>query len=93
MKLLCDVNSGLEMKKIIYLTGIALTLSACASLPDTQVTAGTPEKAETDIRAVGNGNILGNYAHRLPVEPKNWRQLNQEQAPKKKGGMSDEKHK
>lgn len=81
------------MKKFLSLIGVATSLSACSTIPDSNTGSSAPERADIGIRYVSEGNILGPYNHRSPVDPKNWRQLNEEQAPKKKGGMSHDKNK
>lgn len=63
-----------------------LVLSACSLTPPPEVTPVTsPVDALSGIRPSHYHSPVGDYAHRVPVEPKAWRQLNDDRAPGAKG--------
>ena len=63
-----------------------LTLAACANTPLPQViTDNSPVSGTTDIPVVGYVNPVGDYNHRLPVDPGPWREQNDRQSPVKGG--------
>lgn len=71
------------MKLMFLVVAIPLAASGCAStLPEVVASSGTPDTA-SDVRPVRYQSPIGGYTHRLPVDPKPWRGLNDAQAPKK----------
>lgn len=72
------------MTKVVPAAIIAALLSGCASsLPPDVLSYSSPVDAQEGIRDSHHHNIIGDYNHRTVVEPKNWRDLNREQTPKK----------
>ncbi|MCK8780820.1 hypothetical protein M0654_12575 [Rhizobium sp. NTR19] len=72
------------MKPSILVAALPLLASGCASaLPEVVDNGSSPDT----VRAapVRYQNPVGGYTHRIPVDPKPWRGLNDAQAPKKEG--------
>ena len=73
------------MKLMFLVVAMPLAASGCAStLPEVVASSGYPDSV-ADVRPVRYQSPVGGYTHRLPVDPKPWRDLNDAQAPKKKG--------
>ncbi|MEA1844770.1 MULTISPECIES: hypothetical protein [Agrobacterium] len=73
------------MKRLFLVVAVPLVVSGCAStLPEVVASTSNPDTA-SDIRTARYQNPIGEYTHRIPVDPKPWRDLNDAQAPKKKG--------
>ena len=73
------------MKLMFLVVAMPLAASGCAStLPEVVASTGNPDTV-ADVRPVRYQSPVGGYTHRLPVDPKPWRDLNDAQAPKKKG--------
>ncbi|MQU73578.1 hypothetical protein FB009_12026 [Sinorhizobium medicae] len=71
------------MKRLFLLVAVPLVVSGCAStLPEVVASADTPDTV-SDVRPVRYQSPIGGYTHRMPVDPKPWRSLNDAQAPKK----------
>jgi len=71
------------MKHLFLVVALPLAVSGCAStLPEVVASSDSPDTV-SDIRPVRYQNPVGSYTHRLPVDPKPWRGLNDAQAPKK----------
>jgi uncharacterized protein YceK len=69
------------MKHVFLVVAIPLALSGCAStLPDVVASANHPDTA-IDTIPIAYQNPAGAYSHRMPVDPKPWRNLNDAQAP------------
>lgn len=72
------------MKLQFLVAAIPLAASGCAStLPDVVAMSGYPD-TQSDVRQVHYHSPIGDYTHRMPVDPKPWREQNDAQA--KKGG-------
>lgn len=72
------------MKLKLLIAALPLTVSGCASaLPDVVVISAHPDSV-SDIHPEAFRSPLGGYTHRVPVNPKPWREQNDAQA--KKGG-------
>ncbi|CAD7053144.1 MULTISPECIES: hypothetical protein [Pseudorhizobium] len=70
------------MKLTFLVVAFPLFASGCAStLPEVVASAGYPDSV-TDVRPVRYQSPIGAYTHRVPVDPKPWRGLNDAQAPK-----------
>ena len=70
------------MKLTFLVVGVLLLVSGCTStLPEVVAATGHPDTV-TDVRPVRYQNAIGAYTHRIPVDPKPWRGLNDAQAPK-----------
>ncbi|WP_105373828.1 hypothetical protein [Neorhizobium huautlense] len=70
------------MKHLFLVVAMPLFVSGCAAtLPEVVASTDHPDSA-TDIRPVRYQNPVGAYIHRLPLDPKPWRGLNDAQAPK-----------
>ena len=76
------------MKNPIQALLLGLFLSSCAQSvsPIDVIGYQSPADADTAIRDTHHHNIIGEYNHRDPVDPKSWRKLNDDQAPKKGDG-------
>lgn len=72
------------MKPSFLVAALPLVVGGCAStLPEIVDSAGHPDSARAaPVRYEG---AIGSYTHRIPVDPKPWRGLNDAQAPKKEG--------
>ena len=46
----------------------------------------SPADENAEIRRVNQGNIIGDYVHRTPAGPREWRKLNDEQSPATENG-------
>ncbi|WP_117191577.1 hypothetical protein [Rhizobium terrae] len=72
------------MKPSFLVAALPLLVSGCAStLPEVADLAGHPDSAYAT--PVAYQSPIGGYNHRVPVDPKPWRGLNDAQAPKKEG--------
>lgn len=70
------------MKPTLFVVAIPLLVSGCAStLPDVVASNGYPDSV-SDVQLVGYRNVVGSYVHRVPTDPKPWREMNDRQAPK-----------
>lgn len=71
--------------RVILLVGLlSISLNGCVStLPPEVLTLRDAADAHIGIRHNQPENIIGNYSHRDPVDPKSWRKLNDEQSPVK----------
>ncbi|MFN7024759.1 MAG: hypothetical protein ACK4QP_09605 [Pseudorhizobium sp.] len=70
------------MKLTFLVVGVPLLLGGCTStLPEVVASIGHPDSV-TNIRPARYQNPIGEYTHRIPVDPKPWRGLNDAQAPK-----------
>ena len=70
------------MKRMFLVVAIPLVASGCAStLPEVVASTDHPD-ALSPLRATRYDGVIGSYTHRLPVDPKPWRDLNDAQAPK-----------
>jgi len=69
------------MKNIIYaLLGSAVLAGCSTSLQPTEVTSfDSPANSQAGIRNTHYHGIIGEYNHRDPVDPRNWRKQNEEQ--------------
>ena len=62
---------------------VPLTLAGCASAsgPADVISASSAVNPGVGIRNTHHHTVLDGYTHRVPVEPKPWRQQNESQAP------------
>ncbi len=59
-----------------------LAVVACATVPEPVTGTGArPEDPHSGILAMRPGSVIAPYTHRVPVDPGNWRSLNDRQAP------------
>ncbi|KKX29612.1 hypothetical protein [Rhizobium sp. LC145] len=73
------------MKRLFLVAALPLLASGCAStLPEVVASTDSPDTM-SDVRPVLYQSPIGGYSHRMPVDPKPWRGLNDAQAPKKGG--------
>ncbi|MCV9997454.1 hypothetical protein OE766_04275 [Pararhizobium sp. YC-54] len=64
-----------------------LLASGCAAtLPPEVIASGDPAYSPADVRPVSYQSPVAGYTHRVPVDPKPWRDQNDAQAPD--GGAS-----
>jgi hypothetical protein len=74
------------MQRRALLALAPLFAGGCASTIPADVTpSSNPASATSGIRDVRPANVIGEYHPRQVVEPKPWRQRNDEQAPKSGG--------
>jgi len=72
------------MRNIILAGLLSAGLGGCMSTTPPEVLAyRDAADAHVGIRHTHPTNIIGNYNHRDPVEPRPWRKLNDEQSPVK----------
>ncbi|NSZ03282.1 hypothetical protein G6M64_08960 [Agrobacterium tumefaciens] len=71
------------MKRLFLVVALPLAVSGCAStLPEVVASSDNPDTVSS-VSPVRNQSPIGGYTHRMPVDPKPWRSLNDAQAPKK----------
>ena len=69
------------MKLMFLVAAIPLVASGCAStLPEVVASSNHPDTV-VDVAPIAYQNAVGAYSHRMPVDPKPWRGLNDAQAP------------
>ncbi|AXV16575.1 hypothetical protein CYG48_13275 [Neorhizobium sp. SOG26] len=72
------------MNPSFLVAALPLLVGGCAStLPEVVDPAGHPDSAYA--APVSYRSPIGSYTHRIPVDPKPWRGLNDAQAPSKEG--------
>ncbi|WP_306028781.1 hypothetical protein [Stappia sp. MMSF_3263] len=66
-----------------FLAALApLVVAACGTAPLPVLTYGPgPDNAQAAVLHSGETSVVSPYTHRLPVDPGNWRKLNDRQAP------------
>ena len=71
------------MFRFLLAAAMPLALAGCAAAggPADVMPASSPVDASLDIRNTYHHTVLNGYVHRVPVDPKPWRQLNDSQAP------------
>ncbi|CDN54387.1 Hypothetical protein RG1141_CH20480 [Neorhizobium galegae bv. officinalis bv. officinalis str. HAMBI 1141] len=71
------------MKRLFLVVALPLFASGCAStLPEVVASTDYADNPSA-VRPVRYQSPIGSYTHRMPVDPKPWRGLNDAQAPKK----------
>ncbi|MFJ1310875.1 hypothetical protein [Agrobacterium pusense] len=71
------------MKHLFLVVALPLALSGCAStLPEVVISNDNPDTGSS-VGPARYQSPIGGYTHRMPVDPKPWRGLNDAQAPKK----------
>ena len=69
------------MKRLFLVVAMPFLVTGCAStLPEVVASANYPDTV-SDVAPVAYQNPVGAYSHRMPVDPKPWRRLNDAQAP------------
>jgi hypothetical protein len=76
------------MKYFVSTALLSALLTGCASsnTPTDILAYQTPIEPQIGIRDTHHHNIIGEYNHRDAVDPKSWRKLNDDQAPKPGAG-------
>ena len=69
------------MKRILSAAALPLLLGGCATTLPPEVTAIRSPVDIVNARRLHHHSVITNYTHRDPVDPKPWRQLNDERAP------------
>ncbi|EUB96788.1 hypothetical protein PMI07_001122 [Rhizobium sp. CF080] len=70
------------MRRMLLVAALPLLASGCASaLPEVVDSADNPDSAYA--APVRYQSPIGSYTHRIPVDPKPWRGLNDAQTPKR----------
>ena len=72
------------MEPFFVVAALPLVASGCGStLPEVVDSGSQPDSAyAAPVRYEG---VIGSYTHRIPVDPKPWRGLNDAQAPRQEG--------
>jgi len=81
--------SGYKIMKILLSTALlSALLTGCTSsnIPPDILTFQSPDDPGIAIRDTHHHSIIGDYNHRNVVDPKPWRKLNDDQAPKQGAG-------
>ncbi len=69
------------MKRLFLVAALPFVVSGCAStLPEVVAYNNHPDTV-VDVAPIAYQNPVGAYFHRMPVDPKPWRGLNDAQAP------------
>jgi hypothetical protein len=69
------------MNRLLLVAALPFVVSGCAStLPE--VVASSHDPDTTVAAPLAYQSPIGAYSHRMPVDPKPWRGLNNDQAPK-----------
>ncbi|QND64660.1 hypothetical protein HB777_12690 [Mesorhizobium loti] len=67
----------------------SLLVAGCAvTTPPTVLPSFNPADPVLGVRDVHYHPVVADYSHREPVDPQNWRRLNQERSPAKTGAGS-----
>ena len=66
----------------------SLLVAGCAVTPPTVLPAFNPSDPAMGIRNAHYHSVIADYHHREPVDPQNWRRLNEERSPSKPGAGS-----
>ncbi len=71
------------MFRTLFAAAMPLVLAACtaAGRPADVMSVRSPADTGAGIRNIHHHTVLDGYTHRIPVEPKSWRQQNDSQAP------------
>lgn len=69
--------------RILTVLAPAMALGACVAEPALPIiqSGGLPSNTGSGIRSDRYSSPIGDYVHRRPVDPGNWRQQNDSQAP------------
>ncbi len=65
-----------------------LAAGCAATTPPTVLPSFSPADPALGVRDVHYNPVIADYRHREPVDPQNWRRLNQERSPAKTGAGS-----
>ena len=69
------------MKRLFLVAALPLVVSGCAAtLPEVVASTNHPDTV-VDVAPIAYQNPVGAYSHRMPVNPKPWRGLNDAQEP------------
>jgi len=72
------------MKKIVIIGFLSVGMGGCSTTFPPEVLAyRDATDGQVGIRSARPTNIIGEYDHREPVDPRPWRKLNDEQSPGK----------
>ncbi|CAN7490951.1 hypothetical protein [Pararhizobium sp. LjRoot238] len=70
------------MKRMFLVAALPLIVSGCAAtLPPEVIASGDLADSPADVRPVHYHSPVAGYTHRVPVDPKPWRNQNDAQAP------------
>ena len=69
------------MRHMFLVVAMPLLASGCASTLPEVVASSSQADSVADVVPVAYQNPVGVYSHRIPVDPKPWRGLNDAQAP------------
>lgn len=69
------------MKRLFLVAALPLFVSGCASTLPEVVSYNSHPDTIVDVLPIAYQNPVGAYSHRMPVDPKPWRGLNDAQAP------------
>jgi hypothetical protein len=73
-------NMKIQSSAVLF----AALLTSCAqtTVPTEVTSFNSPVEENTGITNTHYHGIVGEYNHRVPVDPKSWRKLNEDQTPK-----------
>ncbi|WEX78979.1 hypothetical protein PYH37_003949 [Sinorhizobium numidicum] len=70
------------MRPLFFVAALPLFASGCATtLPPDVIAAGDLAASQAEVRPLRYISPVSGYTHRAPVDPKPWRNQNDEQAP------------
>ncbi|WP_084659899.1 hypothetical protein [Rhizobium sp. IBUN] len=76
------------MKPSIFVVGLPLLVGGCASTPPDVIASADVQQTYT-VRAIQHRSPISGFAARQPVDPKPWRQQNEQLSPKNGGDMKE----
>ena len=80
------------MNRLLLAMTFVLPLAACSTAaPPELLNARSPVDSSVGLRDTHHHNPVGKFTSRTPVEPKGWKQLNNDQAPEEKVPESGKK--
>lgn len=70
------------MKHLFFVAALPLFASGCATtLPPDVIASGDLAASQAEVRQLRYTSPVSGYTHRVPVDPKPWRDQNDAQAP------------
>jgi starvation-inducible outer membrane lipoprotein len=69
------------MTRLFLVAALPLVVSGCVTTPPEVTTYSSNPDTIVDVAPIAYQNPVGAYSHRMPVDPKPWRGLNDAQAP------------
>ncbi|MCA1408982.1 hypothetical protein I6F26_33010 [Ensifer sp. IC3342] len=70
------------MRPLFFVVALPLVASGCAStLPPDVIASGNLAASQVEVRPLRYSSPVSGYTHRVPVDPKPWRNQNDARAP------------